>query len=59
MHGAVEREDGGEELYRAAFIRLSLDANREQHFALGAFRFPPNAGPEHGQAGRQLGKSSF
>jgi hypothetical protein len=37
MQGAVEREDGGQELYRAAFIRLSLDANRAQHFVLGAF----------------------
>jgi hypothetical protein len=44
MHGAVEREDGGEELYRAAFIRLSLDANREQHFALGAFSFRQTQG---------------
>jgi hypothetical protein len=39
MQGAVEREDGGQELYRAAFIRLSLDANRQQRFALGAFNF--------------------
>src|SRR4051794_17335436 len=37
MQGAVEREDGGQELYRAAFIRSSLDANRVQHFVLGAF----------------------
>jgi hypothetical protein len=37
MHGTVEREDGTRELYRAAFIRLSLDANRQRHFALGAF----------------------
>ena len=37
MQGAVEREDGEQELYRAAFIRLSLDANRVQHFVLGAF----------------------
>ena len=37
IQGAVEREDGGQELYRAAFIRLSLDANRVQHFVLGAF----------------------
>ena len=37
MHGAVEREDGGREFFRAAFIRLRLDANRQQHFALGAF----------------------
>jgi hypothetical protein len=26
MHGAVEREDGGREFYRAPFIRLNLDA---------------------------------
>src|SRR5262249_54682013 len=37
MQGAVEREDGVQELYRAAFIRLSLDANRAQRFVLGAF----------------------
>ena len=37
MQGAVEREDGEQELYRAAFVRLSLDANRVQHFVLGAF----------------------
>lgn len=41
VHGAVEREDGGRELYRAAFIRLNLDANREQHFALGTFNCRP------------------
>jgi hypothetical protein len=39
MYGAVEREDGAQELYRAAFIRLNLDANREQHVALGAFSY--------------------
>jgi hypothetical protein len=37
MQGSVEREDGGQELYRVAFIRLSLDPRRLQHFALGAF----------------------
>jgi hypothetical protein len=37
MQGAVEREDGEQELYRAAFVRLSLDANRVQHSVLGAF----------------------
>jgi hypothetical protein len=37
MHGAVEREDGGRELFRAAFIRMSLDANRQQHLTFGAF----------------------
>jgi hypothetical protein len=36
MQGAVEREDGGQDLYQAAFIRLSLDLNRAQHLALGA-----------------------
>jgi hypothetical protein len=37
MQGAVEREDGKQELYRAAFIRLSLDASRHRQLALGAF----------------------
>jgi len=37
MQGTVEREDGREERYRAAFIRLSLDANPQRHFAIGAF----------------------
>ena len=37
MQGAVERENGGQELYRAAFIRMSLDGNRQQHLVLGAF----------------------
>jgi hypothetical protein len=37
LQGALLREDGGQELYRSAFIRLSLEANRQQHFALGAF----------------------
>jgi hypothetical protein len=37
MQGAVERENVGQELYRAAFIRLSLDGNRQQHLVLGAF----------------------
>jgi hypothetical protein len=46
MQGAVEREDGKQELYRAAFIRLSLDANRVQHFVLGAFNF---RAAEHGK----------
>ena len=39
MQGAVEREDGEQELYRAAFVRLSLDANRVHHFVLGAFNY--------------------
>lgn len=37
MQGAVERDDGRQELYRAAFIRLSLDASLRQPLALGAF----------------------
>jgi hypothetical protein len=38
MQGAVERNDGQQELYRAAFIHLSLDASpRGRHFTLGAF----------------------
>jgi len=35
--GAVERDDGREELYRAAFIRLRLDASLRHPLALGAF----------------------
>jgi hypothetical protein len=37
MQGAVDREDGRHELYRAAFIRLSIDAKRLQRLVLGAF----------------------
>jgi hypothetical protein len=37
--GTVEREDGRQELYRAAFIRLNLDAPRQQRFVLGAFNY--------------------
>ena len=37
IQGAVDREDGQQELYRAAFIRLSVDAKRLQRLALGAF----------------------
>jgi hypothetical protein len=37
LHGAVERDDGRKELYRAAFIRSSLDTYRQRLFALGAF----------------------
>lgn len=37
MQGAVERDDGGQELYRAAFIRLKLDASLRRPLALGAF----------------------
>ena len=37
MHGTIDRDDGGQELYRAVFIRLSLDGNHHRHFALGAF----------------------
>jgi hypothetical protein len=35
--GAVEHDDGRQELYRAAFIRLSLNADLRRHFTLGAF----------------------
>ena len=35
--GTADREDGWQELYRAAFIRLSIDAKRLQRLALGAF----------------------
>jgi hypothetical protein len=37
MQGAVERDDGKRELYRAVFIRLRLDARLRQPLALGAF----------------------
>ncbi|MBV8091116.1 MAG: hypothetical protein JO139_16405 [Alphaproteobacteria bacterium] len=37
MQGAVERDDGRQELYRAAFIRLNLDASLRRPLALGAF----------------------
>jgi len=35
--GTADREDGRQEPYRAAFIRLSIDAKRLQRLALGAF----------------------
>ena len=37
IQGAVDREDGQQDLYRAAFVRLSIDAKRLQRLALGAF----------------------
>ena len=37
IQGTVDRENGRQELYRAAFIRLSIDAKRLQRLALGAF----------------------
>ena len=37
LHGSADRDDGRQELYRAAFIRLSLDTYRQRHFSLGAF----------------------
>jgi hypothetical protein len=37
IQGAVDRQDGQQELYRAAFVRLSIDAKRVQRLALGAF----------------------
>jgi len=39
LHCAVERGDGRQELYRAAFIRVSLHAYPQQHFVLGAFNY--------------------
>jgi hypothetical protein len=36
MHGTIEREDGEQELYRAAFIRW-VDPNHHRRFAFGAF----------------------
>ena len=37
LQGAVERDAGRKELYRAAFIRSSLNTHRQRLFALGAF----------------------
>jgi hypothetical protein len=37
MQGAVERDDGRQELYRVAFIASKLDASLRRPFALGAF----------------------
>jgi hypothetical protein len=37
MQGTVDRGDGQHEFYRAAFIRLSIDAKRLQRLVLGAF----------------------
>jgi hypothetical protein len=37
MQGVVEREDGRQELYRAAFIRVNLDTRLRQPHTLGAF----------------------
>ena len=37
MQGAVERDDGRQERYRAAFIRLKLGASLHHPVALGAF----------------------
>jgi hypothetical protein len=56
MHGVVRREDGGEELYRAAFIRLNLDANRRQHFVLGVFncRLAEQAASQRHETGKRI-----
>ena len=37
MQGAVERDDGRQELYRVAFITSKLDASLRRPLALGAF----------------------
>jgi len=37
IQGAVDREDGRQELYRAAFIPLAVTPNRQQRLAFGAF----------------------
>lgn len=37
MHGAVERDDGRSELFRAAFIALKPEPSRRQRLAFGAF----------------------
>jgi hypothetical protein len=39
LQGAVERDEGRKELYRAAFIRSSLNTYRQRLFALGAFNY--------------------
>jgi hypothetical protein len=56
MHGTVRCEDGGEELYRAAFIRLNLDANRQQHFVLGVFncRLAKQACSQRHETGKRI-----
>jgi len=40
MQGSVDRGDGQHELYRAAFIRLSIDAKRLQRLVLGRVQLP-------------------
>jgi hypothetical protein len=37
MQGTIEREDRGQELYRAAFIPLSVKPDRAHRLAFGAF----------------------
>jgi len=37
LQGAVDREDGRQELYRAAFVPLAVTPNRQQRLAFGAF----------------------
>ena len=37
LHGAIDREAGRRELYRAAFIAFRLEPNRQQRAAFGAF----------------------
>jgi hypothetical protein len=37
LQGAVDRKDGRQELYRAAFIPLSIKPDGKQRLAFGAF----------------------
>ena len=37
LHGAIDREAGRREMYRAAFIAFRLEPNRQQRAAFGAF----------------------
>ncbi len=39
MHGAVDRQDGRRELFRAAFIALKPEPSRRQRLAFGAFTY--------------------
>jgi hypothetical protein len=36
-HGTLDREDGGQELYRSAFIPLRQQSTRQQRVVFGAF----------------------
>ena len=38
LRGAVNREDGGQEFQRAAFIRFSVNSGPQQRLAFGVFQ---------------------